>query len=196
MMNYKEEAMAKQMWKPGTMLYPVPAVMVSCRSREGVNNIITVAWTGIVCSEPAMLYVSIRPERFSHGIIKDTGSFVVNLPTESLAYALDFCGVKSGRDINKFEHLGLTQQKSNLVDAPSIGECPVSLECRVNNIISLGSHDMFIAEILCVDAEEKLLDKSGKLHLNKAGLICYNHGEYRALAKSLGHFGFSVRKKK
>jgi len=188
--------MAKQMWKPGTMLYPVPAVMVSCRSSEGVNNIITVAWTGIVCSDPAMLYVSIRPERFSHSIIKDTGSFVVNLPTESLAYALDFCGVKSGRDINKFEHLGLTQQKSNLVDAPSIGECPVSLECRVNNIISLGSHDMFIAEILCVDAEEKLLDKSGKLHLNKAGLICYNHGEYRALAKSLGHFGFSVRKKK
>jgi len=188
--------MAKQMWKPGTMLYPVPAVMVSCRSREGVNNIITVAWTGIVCSEPAMLYVSIRPERFSHGIIKDTGSFVVNLPTRDLAYAVDFCGVKSGRDINKFKHLGLTPQKSNLVDAPSIGECPVSLECRVNNIISLGSHDMFIAEILCVDAEEKLLDKSGKLHLNKAGLICYNHGEYRALAKSLGHFGFSVRKKK
>lgn len=188
--------MAKQMWKPGTMLYPVPAVMVSCRSREGVNNIITVAWTGIVCSEPAMLYVSIRPGRFSHGIIKDTGSFVVNLPTEGLAYALDFCGVKSGRDINKFEHLGLTPQKSNLVDAPSIGECPVNLECRVNDIISLGSHDMFIAEILCVDAEEKLLDKSGKLHLNKAGLICYNHGEYRTLAKSLGHFGFSVRKKK
>lgn len=188
--------MAKQMWKPGTMLYPVPAVMVSCRSSEGVNNIITVAWTGIVCSDPAMLYVSIRPERFSHGIIKDTGSFVVNLPTESLVYALDFCGVKSGRDINKFEYLGLTPQKSNLVDAPSIGECPVNLECRVSDIISLGSHDMFIAEILCVNAEEKYLDKSGKLQLNKTGLICYNHGEYRALAETLGSFGFSVRKKK
>jgi flavin reductase (DIM6/NTAB) family NADH-FMN oxidoreductase RutF len=187
--------MSKQMWKPGTLLYPVPAVMVSCRSSEGVNNIITVAWTGIVCSDPAMLYVSIRPERFSYNMIKDTGSFVVNIPTRSLAYAVDFCGVRSGRDINKFEHLGLTPQKSNLVEVPAIGECPVNLECKVKNIISLGSHDMFIGEILCVNVEEKLLDKSGKLHLNKADLICYNHGEYRALADSLGHFGFSVRKK-
>jgi flavin reductase (DIM6/NTAB) family NADH-FMN oxidoreductase RutF len=193
LMSRKEEKMAKQMWKPGTMLYPVPVVMVSCRSSEGVNNIITVAWTGIVCSDPAMLYVSIRPERFSHGIIRNTGSFVVNLPTRSLARALDFCGVKSGRDINKFEHLGLKQQKSNLVDAPSIGDCPVNIECRVSDIISLGSHDMFIAEILCVDVEEKLIDESGKLQLNKADLICYNHGEYRALAESLGNFGFSVR---
>jgi len=187
--------MAKQMWKPGTMLYPVPAVMVSCKSSEGVNNIITVAWTGIVCSDPAMLYVSIRPERFSYNMIKDTGSFVVNIPNRSLAYAVDFCGVKSGRDINKFEHLGLTPQKSNLVDAPSIGECPVNLECKVKDIISLGSHDMFIGEILCVDVEEGLLDKTGKLQLNNADLICYSHGEYRALADSLGHFGFSVRKK-
>ncbi|MHB1394958.1 MAG: flavin reductase family protein [Clostridia bacterium] len=187
--------MAKQMWKPGTLLYPVPAVMVSCRSSEGVNNIITVAWTGIVCSDPAMLYVSIRPERFSYSMIKDTGSFVVNIPNRSLTYAVDFCGVKSGRDVNKFEHLGLTPQKSNLVDVPSIGECPVNLECKVKDIISLGSHDMFIGEILCVDVEEGLLDKSGKLHLNKADLICYNHGEYRALSDSLGHFGFSVRKK-
>jgi flavin reductase (DIM6/NTAB) family NADH-FMN oxidoreductase RutF len=187
--------MAKQMWKPGTLLCPVPAVMVSCRTSEGVNNIITVAWTGIICSDPALLYVSIRPERYSHDIIKNSGSFVVNIPNRSLTYAVDFCGVKSGRDINKFELLGLAVQKSNLVDAPSIGECPVNLECQVRDIISLGSHDMFIAEILCVNVEEKLLDKSGKLHLDKADLICYNHGEYMALAESLGHFGFSVRKK-
>jgi flavin reductase (DIM6/NTAB) family NADH-FMN oxidoreductase RutF len=187
--------MAKQMWKPGTLLYPVPAVMVSCRSSEGENNIITVAWTGIICSDPAMLYVSIRPERYSYNIIKDSKSFVVNLPTTSLAYAVDFCGVKSGREINKFEHLRLTPQSSNLVDAPSIGECPINLECRVKDIVPLGSHDMFISEILCVDVEEKLLDKSGKLQLNNADMMCYNHGEYRALAESLGHFGFSVRKK-
>lgn len=188
--------MAKTMWKPGTMLYPVPAVMVSCRSSEGVDNIITVAWTGIICSDPAMLYVSIRPERYSHGIIKDSGCFVVNLPNRYLAYAVDFCGVKSGRDINKFQHLGLTAQNSNMVDAPSIGECPLSLECRVRDILPLGSHDMFISEIVCVDVEEKLLDKSGKLHLNNADLICYNHGEYRSLADSLGHFGFSVKRRK
>jgi flavin reductase (DIM6/NTAB) family NADH-FMN oxidoreductase RutF len=169
--------------------------MVSCKSREGINNIITVAWTGIVCSDPAMLYVSIRPERLSHDIIKDTKSFVVNIPHSGLAYAVDFCGVKSGRNVNKFEHLGLTIQKSNLVDVPSIAECPVNLECQIRDIISLGSHDMFIAEILCVNVEERLLDKSGKLHLNKADLMCYNHGEYMALAKSLGHFGFSVKKK-
>lgn len=187
--------MSKQMWKPGTLLYPVPAVMVSCGSSEGEKNIITVAWTGIICSDPAMLYVSVRPERYSYNIIKESGSFVVNIPNKSLTYAVDFCGVKSGRNINKFEHLKLTPQKSNLVDAPSIGECPVNLECRVKEIISLGSHDMFISEILCVDVEEELLDRSGKLQLNKADLICYNHGEYRALAESLGHFGFSVRKK-
>lgn len=187
--------MAKQMWKPGTLLYPVPAVMVSCRSGKGEDNIITVAWTGIICSDPAMLYVSIRPERYSYNMIKESGSFVVNIPDKKLAYAVDFCGVKSGRDIDKFKHLGLTPEKSNLVDAPSIGECPVNLECKVKSIIPLGTHDMFISEILCVNVEEKLLDKSGKLHLNKADLICYNHGEYRALAESLGHFGFSVRKK-
>lgn len=186
--------MTKQMWKPGTLLYPVPAVMVSCRNSEDKNNIITVAWTGIICSDPAMLYVSIRPERYSYDMIKGSGSFVVNLPNRSLAYALDFCGVKSGRDIDKFEHLGLTVQDSNLVEAPSIEECPVNLECKVKDIIPLGSHDMFISEILCVDVEEKLLDKTGKLQLNKADLICYNHGEYRALADSLGHFGFSVKK--
>lgn len=187
--------MPKQMWKPGTMLYPVPAVMVSCRNSDETNNIITVAWTGIICSEPPMLYVSIRPERFSYNMIKHTGSFVVNLPTKNLAYAVDFCGVKSGKDVDKFRHLKLTPEKSNLVSAPGIAECPVNIECRVKEVIPLGSHDMFISEILCVDVDEKYIDQTGKLHLNKADLICYNHGEYRALAESLGHFGFSVRKK-
>lgn len=186
--------MAKIMWKPETLLFPLPVVMVSCKSKEGVTNIITVAWTGIVCSDPAMLHVSIRPERFSHDIIKNSGSFVVNIPTGNLSYAVDFCGIKSGRDINKFEHLGLTIKESNLIDAPSIWECPVNLECRVRDIISLGSHDMFIAEILCVNVDEELLDKSGKPNLNKADLICYNQSEYRAVAESLGKFGFSAKK--
>ncbi len=187
--------MPKQMWKPGTMLYPVPAVMVSCHNSVGAANIITVAWTGIVCSEPPMLYVSIRPERFSYDMIKNTGCFVVNLPTKHLAYALDFCGVKSGRDIDKFVHLRLTPEQSHEVSAPGIAECPVNIECRVKDILSLGSHDMFLAEIACVNVDESYIDRTGKLQLNKADLICYNHGEYRALAESLGHFGFSVRKK-
>lgn len=186
--------MSKLMWKPGTMLYPVPSVMVSCRNSQGVNNIITIAWTGIICSDPAMLYISVRPERYSYDMIKESGEFVVNIPNSQLTFAVDFCGVKSGRSINKFEHLKLTPAKSNMVAAPYIDECPVSIECRVKDIIKLGTHDMFIAEILCVNVEESLLDSKGKLHLNKADLICYNHGEYRGLADSLGHFGYSVKK--
>ena len=187
--------MSKLMWKPGTMLYPVPSVMVSCTNNQGENNIITIAWTGIICSDPAMLYISVRPERHSYHMIKETGDFVVNIPNRSLAFATDYCGVKSGKDVNKFEHLKLTPAKSNLVAAPYIDECPVSLECKVKDIIRLGSHDMFIAEIMCVNVDDSLLDSKGKLHLNKADLICYNHGEYRTLADSLGTFGFSVKKK-
>lgn len=187
--------MSKLMWKPGTMLYPVPSVMVSCRNTQGENNIITIAWTGIICSDPAMLYISVRPERHSYNMIKETGEFVVNLPNSKLTFAVDFCGVKSGKSINKFEHLKLTPAKSNLVAAPFIDECPVSLECKVKDIIKLGTHDMFIAEIMCVNVDPSLLDSKGKLHLNKADLICYNHGEYRALADSLGTFGYSVKKK-
>ncbi|HYE10251.1 MAG TPA: flavin reductase family protein [Patescibacteria group bacterium] len=187
--------MSKLMWKPGTMLYPVPSVMVSCRNVQGENNIITIAWTGIICSDPAMLYISVRPERHSYQMIKETGEFVVNIPNSKLAFAVDFCGVKSGKSINKFEHLKLTPAKSNIVAAPFIDECPVSLECKVKDIIKLGSHDMFIAEIMCVNVDDSLLDDKGKLHLNKADLICYNHGEYRTLAESLGTFGYSVRKK-
>ncbi|MFZ5352992.1 MAG: flavin reductase family protein [Bacillota bacterium] len=187
--------MAKQMWKAGTMLYPVPAVMVSCTSKEGQSNIITIAWTGIVCTDPAMLYVSIRPERYSYNLIKEAGDFVVNIPNKNLAFAVDYCGVKSGREVNKFEQLKLTPVKSNLVLSPYIGECPVNLECKLKDIIHLGSHDMFLGEIQCVNVEDSLIDEKGKLHLNKADLICYNHGEYRTLAESLGHFGYSIRKK-
>lgn len=187
--------MSKLMWKPGTMLYPVPSVMVSCRNTKNENNIITIAWTGIICSDPAMLYISVRPERHSYEMIKETGEFVVNIPNSKLAFATDFCGVKSGKSVNKFEHLKLTPAKSNLVAAPYIDECPVNLECKVKDIIKLGTHDMFIAEIMCVNVDDSLLDSKGKLHLNKADLICYNHGEYRTLADSLGTFGFSVKKK-
>lgn len=187
--------MSKLMWKPGTMLYPVPPVMVSCVNNEGAKNIITIAWTGIICSDPAMLYISVRPERHSYSMIKETGEFVVNIPNRKLAFATDFCGVKSGKNIDKFEQLKLTPGKSNLVAAPYIEECPISLECKVKDIVKLGSHDMFIAEIMCVDVDESLLDNKGKLHLNKADLICYTHGEYRTLADSLGTFGYSVRKK-
>lgn len=186
--------MSKLMWKPGTMLYPVPAVMVSCRNSNGDNNIITIAWTGIICSDPAMLYISVRPERYSYEMIKETKEFVVNIPNRRLAFALDYCGVKSGKAVNKFEHLKLTAAKSNLVAAPLIEECPLSLECKVKDIVKLGTHDMFIAEILCVDVEESLLDSKGKLNLDKADLICYSHGEYKTLAASLGHFGYSIKK--
>ena len=187
--------MTKLAWKPGTMLYPVPAVMVSCSDKKSVNNIITIAWTGIICSDPAMVYISVRPERHSYNIIKDSMEFVINIPNRKLAFAADFCGVKSGRDIDKFDHLGLTPQKSHVIDTPMILECPVNIECKVKSIMELGTHDMFISEIVCVNVDEKLVDETGKLHLNSADLICYNHGEYRTLADSLGHFGFSVRKK-
>ncbi len=188
--------MSKLMWKPGTMLYPVPSVMVSCSDGQGSNNIITIAWTGTICSDPAMVYISVRPERHSYNMIKETGEFVINIPNRKLAFATDFCGVKSGRNVDKFSHLKLTAKKSNKISAPYIDECPVNLECKVKDIIKLGSHDMFIAEIMCVNVEESLLDASGKLHLNKADLICYNHGEYRTMSDSLGTFGFSVKKNK
>lgn len=187
--------MSKIQFKPGTMLYPVPAVMVSCSDGEGNYNIITIAWTGIICSDPPMLYISVRPERYSYEMIKNTKEFVINLPNKKLCKALDFCGVKSGRDVNKFQYLNLTPEKSNYVNAPSIGEAPVNLECKVRDIIALGSHDMFIGEIVGVSVEEKLMDEKQKLHLSKADLICYNHGEYWSLDEALGFFGYSIRKK-
>lgn len=188
--------MSKQYWKPGNMLYPVPAVMVSCK-REGERpNIITAAWCGTICSSPAMLYVSIRPERHSYGIIKETEEFVVNLVTEDLVYAADYCGVKSGRDVDKFKEMKLTPLVSQHISAPGIDESPVNLECMVKQIIPLGSHDMFIAEIKGVTVDEKFMEGNGKFELNKSGIITYSHGEYFGLGKRVGSFGYSVRKKK
>ena len=188
--------MPKQVWKPSTLLNPVPAVMVTCVDGAGKPNIITLAWAGTINSEPPMLSISVRKERYSHGLIMDKGMFVVNLATEKLSFATDFCGVKSGRDTDKFAATGLTPEKASFVDVPMIRESPVSLECIVRNRLELGSHDMFIAEIVAVDVEESLLDEKGKLHIDKAGLICYSHGHYWTLGKSLGYYGYSVTKKK
>lgn len=188
--------MSKQHWKPGNMLYPVPAVMVSCGRKGEKPNIITTAWCGTVCSSPAMLYVSIRPERYSYDIIKETKEFVVNLVTKDLIYATDYCGVKSGRDVDKFKEMNLTPLQSVHVEAPGIDESPVNLECRVKQIIPLGSHDMFLAEVLGVTIDEKYMDENGKFELNKTGLTAYSHGEYFELGRKAGSFGYSVRKKK
>lgn len=188
--------MAKIKFKPGTMLNPVPVVMVSCGDEE-TKNIITVAWTGIINSDPPMTYVSVRKERHSHDIIAKTGEFVINLTTEELAFATDYCGVKSGRDVDKFKEQGLTPETSLEVKCPSIGESPVNIECKVTEVKELGSHDMFIADIASVSVDEELMDDSGKLCLEDAGLIAYNHGHYFALKKNeLGRFGYSVMKPK
>lgn len=186
--------MAKLQWKPGTLLAPAPPALVSCGTMEE-HNVLTAAWTGIVNSEPPMTYVSIRPQRHSHGIIKEKGEFVINLPTEAIVKATDLCGVKSGRDVDKFQLAGLTAEPSNLVAAPGIAECPISLECKVREVYSLGSHDMFLADIVAVDVDPKYVDEKGALHMEKAGLLAYAHGAYFGLGKQLGTFGFSVRKK-
>lgn len=184
-----------QTWKSGNMLYPVPAVMVSCCDRDGNTNILTAAWTGTVCSDPPMVYVSIRPERYSHHMIEETGEFVINLTTEKLAEATDFCGVRSGRDVDKWKICGLSRGKAAKVAAPVIRESPVNIECRVRQILRLGSHDMFLADVVAVDVDEQYLDKRGSLNLKAAGLMAYAHGRYYTLGKQLGKFGFSVRKK-
>ena len=194
-MHRKEVYMAKQSWKPGNMLYPVPAVMVSCQRENEKPNIITVAWAGTICTNPAMLSISVRPERYSYNIIKETKEFVVNLVTSDLAYATDYCGVKSGRDVDKFKEMNLHKSISKLVKAPGIEESPVNIECRVKEIKELGSHHMFIAEVVSVNIDDKYMDKTGKFNLNKAGLVSYSHGEYFELGKKLGKFGYSVAKK-
>lgn len=188
--------MGKQVWKPSTLLNPVPAVMVTCADTAGKANIITLAWAGTINSDPPMISISVRRERYSYGLIKEKGQFAVNLTTEKLTFATDLCGVKSGRDVDKFEAAKLTAEKASVIDVPIIKESPVSLECIVKNRLELGSHDMFIAEIVAVDVEEGLLDEKGKLMLDKAGLICYSHGKYWTLGKELGFFGYSVAKKK
>ncbi len=187
--------MAKQVWKPSTMLNPVPAVMVSCADQSGRPNIITLAWAGTVNSDPPMLSISVRKERYSYGLIKERGQFAVNLTTEKLVYATDLCGVKSGRDVDKFKLAGLTPEKASVIDVPIIKESPVSLECIVRQTIELGSHDIFIAEIVAVQVDDALLNEKGKLVLENAGLICYSHGKYWSLGKELGFFGYSVAKK-
>lgn len=186
----------KQIWKAGNMVYPLPAVMVSCGRPGERPNILTIAWTGTICTNPAMLYISVRPERYSYPIIRETGEFVVNLTTEKLARETDFCGVRSGRDVDKFEYLHLTEEPSMHIQAPGIAECPVNIECRVTEVKELGSHHMFLAEVLAVHVDEKYMDEKGKFHLNDTGLMAYSHGEYRSLGDMLGTFGYSVRKKK
>ena len=187
--------MAKEMWKPGNMLYPIPAVMVSCQRKGEKPNIITVAWAGNICSTPAMLSISVRESRYSYDIIKESGEFVVNLVNRKLTKAADWCGVRSGRDYDKFAEMNLTQQKSNMISAPGILESPVNIECKVKDIIKLGTHDMFIAEVMCVDIDDRYLDENKTLDLKKADLVSYSHGEYFALGEKLGKFGYSVAKK-
>ena len=187
--------MGKTVMKPGCMMGPLPAVLVSCADKEGNTNLITAAWTGILNSEPPMAYVSIRPERFSHHMIKETGEFVINLTTAAMAAGTDLCGVKSGRDTDKWKAGGFTPEKAAEVKCPIVKESPVSVECRVKQILPLGSHDMFLGEIVAVDADDAYFDRNGRFDLNRAGLISYVHGSYVDAGKVLGTFGYSVRKK-
>ncbi|MBE6682641.1 MAG: flavin reductase family protein [Ruminococcaceae bacterium] len=187
--------MAKQNWKGSALLAPVPAVLVSCGNGEK-DNLITIGWTGIVCTQPPKLYISVRPERFSYELIKQSKEFCVNLPTAEMARAVDWCGVRSGRDYDKFAEMKLTKADSFAVNCKSVAECPLTLECKVDSIVPLGSHDMFIADIVNVAVDESLLDENGRLMLEKANLLAYAHGDYFTLGKKIGDFGFSVRKKR
>jgi flavin reductase (DIM6/NTAB) family NADH-FMN oxidoreductase RutF len=187
--------MSKVIWKPGTLLAPVPVVMVTTRNGDK-DNILTIAWAGTVCSEPPMVSISVRPERYSYDAIKQTGEFVINIPNRKLMFATDFCGVKSGRDIDKFAELGLKKIQADKVNCAVIEEAPVALECVVRKTLPLGSHEMFIAEVVAVDVDRSLIDEGGRLCLDKADLLCYNHGQYCVALKHEGKFGFSVEKKK
>ena len=186
--------MSKQSWKPGNMLYPVPAVLVSCSDKEGNDNVLTVAWAGTICSDPAMLSISVRKERYSHHMMKESGEFVVNLTTKDLARATDYCGVRSGKDEDKFKAMHLTKGKAEKVSAPIIMESPINIECKVKQILELGTHDMFLAEVVNVQVSEEYMDEKGSFHLNDANLLAYSHGEYYSLGEKLGTFGYSVRK--
>lgn len=189
--------MSKQVWKAGNMLYPLPAVMVSTADKSGNTNILTIAWTGTVCTNPPMAYISVRPERYSYHMIEESGEFVINLTTEKLARAADFCGVRSGREVDKWEECGLTPGTAHsLKYAPCIEESPVNIECRVVKTEKLGSHHMFLAEVMAVRIDDSYMDERGKFELNRTGLLAYSHGEYLGLGKKLGTFGYSVRKKK
>ena len=186
--------MPKEIWKPGNMLYPVPPVLVTCHNKKGESNMLTVAWAGTVCSTPAMLSISVRKERYSHAMLMETGEFVVNLPTEDLVWETDEAGVRSGRDVNKWESLHLHQEEGKILSVPMILECPVNMECKVKQVLELGSHDLFLAEIVAVHVDSALLDEKKRLQLEKAKLLAYSHGQYFGLGNVLGSFGFSVRK--
>lgn len=187
----------KQDWKPGTLIYPLPAAMISCGSNPAEYNIITLSWLGTICTNPPMCYISIRPERHSYNIIKQNMEFVINITTEELAYATDWCGVRSGKDFSKFEEMKLTAGKASVIQAPIIEESPLNIECRVKEILSLGSHDMFIADVVNVKADEKYIDSTtGKFSLEDANPITYSHGQYYELGNKIGGFGWTVRKKK
>lgn len=185
----------KQSWKPGNMLYPLPAVLVTCRY-ENIDNVFTVAWTGTICTNPAMVYISVRPERYSYELIKKSKVFTINLTTKQLVKAVDFCGVRSGRQINKFDAMHLECQEAQTINCPILKDSPVNIECKVNDILELGSHHMFIATVTNVQVDENCLEENGRLALEKSEPIVYSHGEYYDLHQVLGSFGYSVRKKK
>ena len=188
--------MAKQQWKPGNMLYPLPAVMVSVRDNEGKDNIITVAWAGTVCTNPPMVSISVRPERYSYHMIEESGVFVINLTTEALTYATDYCGVRSGKDVDKFKEMKLTCVEASEVSCGMIGESPVNIECKVTENKELGSHHMFLAEVQAVHVDQAYMTETGKFELNRTGLVAYSHGTYLETGKPIGRFGYSVRKNK
>lgn len=187
--------MAKVTWKPGTLLSPVPPALISC-SHEGKDNLITIAWTGILNTDPAKTYISVRPERYSYNMIKESGEFVINLPSQHIIRSIDFCGARSGRNTDKFAACRLTKEKASVVNCPMVAESPVSLECRVTDVIPLGTHDMFMADIVAVNIDERYIDEKGKFHIEKCALAAYAHGQYFALGKKIGSFGYSVKKKK
>lgn len=187
--------MGKQSWKPGNMLYPLPAVLVTTADKQGNQNVFTVAWTGTVCSDPPMVSISVRPERYSYHMIEETGEFVLNLTTAGLAFATDYCGVKSGREVDKFKEMKLTRIPAEKVAPPLIEESPVNIECRVKDVMKLGTHDMFLAEVVAVHADEAYMDETGRFSFTKAEPLAYSHGTYFTLGKELGSFGYSVRKK-
>lgn len=187
--------MEKLIWSPGAMLAPVPPALVTCGSFDK-PNVMTVGWTGILNTKPPKTYISVRPERFSYGILKETKEFVINLPPVQLAKSVDFCGVRSGRDIDKFAHCGLTPEKGSSVSVPSIAECPISIECKITDSVLLGTHEMFIADITAVKVSPEVVDENGKLEIKKCDLLAYAHGTYFSLGKQIGTFGFSVKKKK
>lgn len=188
--------MAKEKWKAGNMIYPLPAVLVTCRSKSGEDNVFTVAWTGTVCTNPPMAYISVRPSRYSYKMIKETGEFVINLTTEEMAKATDYCGVTSGRDVDKFQRCGLHKEEADEVNVPMLVESPVNIECRVREAHEYGSHTMFVADVICVHADEKYMNESGRFELEKSNPLAYSHGTYFGLTSPKGTFGYSVKKGK